>query len=115
MTDEERARITKLEERVADMEINAARQDQKLDGLTEKVSTGFLDLKDVIVAQREESEKREQRRHELAVKAAEDRKALSMKILTLVGAAISILAASAGGVYSMTAANDSPPPVAAEP
>ena len=122
MTDDERERmrenkaaIKDLEGRVQAMEVNAVRQDEKLDGLAEKVGTGFLDLKEVIVAQRAESAAREDRRHELKVQAQSDRKAMIMKVLTLVGGLITVLGGGAGAVYSMSADGAEKPPISAEP
>jgi len=122
MTDDERERmrenkaaIKDLEGRVQAMEVNAVRQDEKLDGLAEKVGTGFLDLKEVIVAQRAESAAREDRRHELKVQAQSDRKAMIMKVLTLVGGLITVLGGGAGAVYSMSVDGAAKPPISAEP
>lgn len=122
MTDDERERmrenkaaIKDLEGRVQAMEVNAVRQDEKLDGLAEKVGTGFLDLKEVIVAQRAEIAAREDRRHELKVQSQSDRKALIMKVLTLVGGLITVLGGGAGAVYSMSADGAEKPLVSAEP
>jgi len=112
---ENKAAIKDLEGRVQAMEVNAVRQDEKLDGLAEKVGTGFLDLKEVIVAQRAESAAREDRRHELKVQAQSDRKALIMKVLTLVGGLITVLGGGAGAVYSMSVDGAAKPPISAEP
>ena len=111
-------KVDSLQSKVGEMETANARLDQKVESLHEKVATGFIDLKDVIMTRAEKEESDRKRDHELTLQQAKDRHALWGKILGIVTTVIGLAAAGSGGAYYTM--KDPPeasdrPPVIAEP
>lgn len=112
---ENREAIRAIEAKVGAMETTVAVVQSEVVGLRTTVTTGFTDLKDVIIARAEADAAERERQHELAVTSAADRKALYMKALGLVATALTIAGGGGGALYAMNA--DKPtmerPPIAA--
>jgi predicted phage tail protein len=112
---ENREAIRAIEAKVNSMETDVAVVQSEVVGLRSTVTTGFTDLKEVIVARAEADAAERARAHELAVTANADRKALYMKALGLVATALTIAGGGGGALYAMSA--DKPtmerPPIAA--
>ncbi len=112
---ENREAIRAIEAKVGAMETTVAVVQSEVVGLRTTVTTGFLDLKEVIVHRADQDAAERKRQHELAVTSAADRKALWMKALGLVATALTIAGGGGGALYAMSA--DKPtmerPPIAA--
>ncbi len=65
------------------------------------VSTGFSDLKDVIIVRAEAEAEARVREHELAIAAQANHRALAAKVLGLLATALTILGGSGGAYYVM--------------
>ena len=104
---ENRETIRAIEAKVGAMETTVAVVQSEVVGLRTTVTTGFTDLKEVIIARAEADAAERERQHELAVTSAADRKALYMKALGLVATALTIAGGGGGVLYSMSA--DKPP------
>ena len=100
---ENREAIRAIEAKVGAMETTVAVVQSEVVGLRTTVTTGFTDLKDVIIARAEADAAERDRQHELAVTSAADRKALYMKALGLVATALTIAGGGGGVLYSMSA------------
>ena len=86
----------------------------ELGGLKGTVTTGFTDLKEVIIHRAEAEAASRIREHELAMTAAADRRALTMKILGLLGALLAT-GGSGGALWALSDdAESARPPVAAD-
>lgn len=93
--------------KLQELEVTSGAMERDMGNLSEKVTTGFLDLKDVIVHRAEQDAEDRKRQHELAVTAAADRRALYAKALGLVATALTLAGGGGSVLYSMSA--DSPP------
>jgi chromosome segregation ATPase len=102
-------KLTELEAKSNATERDMGVVQTEVSNLSEKVTTGFLDLKEVIVHRAEQDAEDRKRQHELAVTAASDRRALYMKVLGLVATALTIAGGGGGILYSMSA-DESPHP-----
>lgn len=98
------ARMTTAEREVAVVK-------SEVEGLRGTVTTGFTDLKEVIVHRAEQEAEERKRQHELAVGAAADRRALAAKILGLLATALTIAGGGGGALYAMSGEQTERPPV----
>lgn len=101
--------------KLQELEVKSSTTERDMGNLSEKVSTGFLDLKEVIVHRAEQDAEDRKRQHELAVTAAADSRALWMKALGLVATALTIAGGGGSVLYSMSADPPERPPVEAAP
>tara|TARA_Y100000310_G_scaffold216857_1_gene217937 strand:- start:161 stop:565 length:405 start_codon:yes stop_codon:yes gene_type:complete len=91
-----------LKEKVGHMETEVAVIKTEVGGLRQTMDTGFSDLKEVIIQRAEKDEADRKRAHELALQSGADKKALWMKVLGLVGAALTIAGGSGGAYYALS-------------
>ena len=110
---EHAGKIDELGGKVSKMGQEVAVIQSEILGLRSTVTTGFLDLKEVIVHRAEQEAEERARAHELAMTAAADKKALTMKALGLIAAAIAALGGGGSVLYSMGADTPERPPVSA--
>lgn len=104
---EHSGKISEIETKMAGNSTDLAVVQTELDGLKSTVTTGFTDLKDVIVHRAEADAEDRERQHSLAVTSAADRRALAMKVLGLVATALTIAGGGGGVLYAMS--GDEPP------
>lgn len=97
--DKVETKVETLQTKVGEMETANARLDQKVESLHEKVGSGFLDLKAVIVARSEKDEADRARQHELQLQESKDKQVLWGKILGIITTIVGIAAAGGGGAY----------------
>lgn len=100
---EHTGRLTEVESKVASTALVLAVVQSEVEGLRATVTTGFLDLKEVIVHRAEQDAEDRKRQHELAIGAAADSRALWMKALGLVATALTIAGGGGGALYAMSA------------
>jgi len=112
---EHSAKIDEIGGRMGTVERKVAVSQSEVEGLRGTMTTGFLDLKEVIVHRAEQDAEDRKRQHELAVTAAADRRALGMKVLGLVATALTIVGGGGGVLYSMSADPPERPPVEVAP
>jgi chromosome condensin MukBEF ATPase and DNA-binding subunit MukB len=106
---EHSGKLDEIGGKMGTMEREVAVVQSEVEGLRGTVTTGFTDLKDVIVHRAEQDAEERKRQHELAVTAASDSRALWMKALGLVATALTIAGGGGGILYSMSA-DESPHP-----
>ena len=111
--DEIGGKLNATDRDVAGMQTEVAVIQSEVQGLKSTVTTGFQDLKDVIVHRAEQDAAERERQHELAVTAAADRRALGMKILGLLATALTIAGGGGGALYAMSGEPAERAPVAA--
>lgn len=99
---EHSGKIAEIEAKMGSNSTDLAVVQTELDGLKSTVTTGFTDLKDVIIHRAEQDAADRERQHELAVTAAVDRRALGMKVLGLVATALTIAGGGGGALYAMS-------------
>ena len=105
--------IAELGTKAGAMEQKVAIVQTELDGLKSTVTTGFTDLKDVIVHRAEQDAADRERQHELAVQSAADSRALWMKVLGLVATALTIAGGGGGALYAMSGDEPAERPIVA--
>ncbi len=104
-------KVESLQNQVSQMETESARLGTRLDALGEMVGSGFMDLKEVIVARAEKDEANQKRNHELALQTAKDKQALWTKIIGIIGTLVGLAAAGGGGAYyTMSDIGEQPAP-----
>ena len=101
-------KIETLETKTGQLEREQAVLSASLSSLHGSVETGFADVKDVIKARMEADEKREERRHDLAVQTAKDTQIWWGKAFGIV-ATILTMAGGGGGAYYVLADKAGPP------
>ncbi len=98
---ENRDDIKSLKTEMGNMQTEQAVQSATMTGIDEKVTTGFLDLKDVIVAGNAQRAARETAAHELAILTAQNRQKLLMQVLGIISAGVAAGGVAGGGYYAM--------------
>ena len=99
--------IADLGGRMTTAEREVAVVQSEVQGLRGTVTTGFADLRNVIIVRAEAEAEARARDHELALGLAADRRALVAKVLGLIATALTIAGGGGGALYAMS---DGDPP-----
>lgn len=107
------AKTAEIEAKLAANSTAIAVVSSEVEGLRGTVSTGFSDLRNVIIVRAEAEAEARARDHELALGVAADRRALGMKVLGLVATALTIAGGGGGALYAMSGDPPERPPIVA--
>jgi hypothetical protein len=110
---EHTGKLAEIEAKLTANSTTIAVNSSEVEGLRGTVSTGFSDLRNVIIVRAEAEAEARARDHELALGAAADRRALGMKVLGLVATALTIAGGGGGALYAMSDDPPERPPVVA--
>lgn len=94
-----KAAISDLSNRVGNMETDTAVLGTKVEDLGEKVTTGFLDLKDVIKARAEQDKEERKQAHELELQHQKNTQAWWGKAFGIISVVATALAGGGGAAY----------------
>ena len=110
---ENREELKAHQKRIGKLEKEQAVLSAGLSSLHGTMETGFADVKDVIKARIEADEKREERRHDLAVQTAKDTQIWWGKAFGILATLLTMAGGGGGAYYALTDKAEPVAPVAA--